>query len=122
MVSVKYPKVQVGQIWKRKNNVSRFRITKLGILPGSNYSWASYINYNGSESDSSLFGRLAADNTPDWGDLDNWELESGAPSMPNTITSNSSINLNDKLLKFFKTPSHPNVCQKCAAPLPCTYH
>jgi hypothetical protein len=115
------PKVEVGQVWHRPDvpGVGRYKITK--IEKGSAGRLVCYAVYAISPNQwgkESTFGTLKGDGTPfDWDE--GWTVESvHALTVPRSLSSSTKKDEAD----FFRASSHPDLCSKCAAPLPCSYH
>ena len=115
-------KVEVGQIWHRPDapGVVRYKITKIDKdSSGRLVCWAtSYLPDQNQWGREGRFGGLKEDGTPlMWNS--GWTVESvEAPPAPISLSSSTKKDEAD----FFRASSHPDLCSKCAAPLPCSYH
>jgi hypothetical protein len=114
-------KVEVGQVWHRPDvPVGRYKITKIVTdQSGRLVCHAAYAIGAIQWGHSSAFGGLKEDGTPDNWDK-GWTLE-GMSAPPIQASSLSSSTKKDEA-DFFRASSHPDLCSKCAAPLPCSYH
>jgi hypothetical protein len=112
-------KVEVGQILTNSQYNERWQIVEIGPHLGASYAFARKFRKDGSMSDKVPFGPLTADGLHGgWGA--GWEIETPAPQAP--ALTQSSNQVADKELQFFRASAHPENCGKCGSPRPCTYH
>ncbi len=113
-------KVKVGQVLKSKGGV-RYKITKIADKDGVLFAWSRGVLYNGSlDKEEAPFGSLTKDGLPNtWGA--NWEVEVEPPKTQTPGAASLEEN-RSKMMRFFRTSSHPENCDKCGAPKPCSYH
>lgn len=115
-------KVEVGQIWYHPHGKIRYQISRVGKKDsGSMYCWARLLLEDGTLNNEEPFGGLSEDGTPgDW--RNSWHLETPTHTSPVIVAVQGAGNDLTKTLKFFRASAHPENCDKCGAPKPCTYH
>ena len=115
-------KVEVGQVWYNGRCVTNCRIRIAEIK--ESYAHGAWLLNDGTEKNKIVsFGPLNADGTPNNWDKE-WKLEAVPVGVPDT--SAPTVDPSDadaaKTFKFFQASAHHDVCPKCAAPKPCSYH
>lgn len=116
-------KVEVGQVWCSLGDAGRrFRIAWVNDPPDDTYCSGIQLYQDGTESDPYPFGILKSGGLPgEW--AHEWYLENHGGSKKSSPKKDSSVDPDfDKAFRFFQASAHPDVCPKCAAPMPCSYH
>lgn len=111
--------IEVGMVLRGFQS-DKYQITKVDKRDGHMYAFASLVKADGTLTLDAPFGPLTEDKMPSgWGR--DWEIVSLPKAAP-APQPNAAGEDNDRVMDFFRASSHPENCNKCGAPKPCSYH
>ena len=116
-------KVEVGQVWQSVyDELMTCKITKINKCGKDIYCWA----FRDSTKKEELFSKVDECHNIDINALDNWKLveerQHSQANVQSATIKQVALSHKEQELKFFRSSAHSDVCQKCSAPLPCSYH